>query len=151
MSVCPADTNEPPRLLNYLTAPNALVWSAVAASSAFPGLFPPQHLLARNSNGEMRGRSGLTVQVRQPPRPARRRPCLSCPALIPPPKGPALIPPRTPCPDFPPSSPAIPGLLFCCKGEIVTFSADCGDSGVERRWRDGSLELDLPAKVWTQV
>ena len=25
VTVCPADTNEPPRLLNYLTAPNALV------------------------------------------------------------------------------------------------------------------------------
>ena len=32
-------------------------------------------------------------------------------------------------------------------GEIVTFSAQSGDSGVERRWRDGSLELDLPSQV----
>jgi TAG lipase/steryl ester hydrolase/phospholipase A2/LPA acyltransferase len=52
VSVCPADTNEPARLLNYLTAPQALIWSAVAASSAFPGLFQPQDLLARNSYGE---------------------------------------------------------------------------------------------------
>lgn len=52
ISVCPADTNEPARILNYLTAPQALVWSAVAASSAFPGLFPAQHLLARNARGE---------------------------------------------------------------------------------------------------
>jgi TAG lipase/steryl ester hydrolase/phospholipase A2/LPA acyltransferase len=52
VSVCPADTNEPARLLNYLTAPQALIWSAVAASSAFPGLFAPQDLLARNAHGE---------------------------------------------------------------------------------------------------
>ena len=52
VSVCPADTNEPARLLNYLTAPQALVWSAVAASSAFPGLFQPQDLLAKNAHGE---------------------------------------------------------------------------------------------------
>ncbi len=30
----------------------ALVWSAVAASSSFPGLYPPQYLLGRNSLGE---------------------------------------------------------------------------------------------------
>ncbi len=53
VTVCPADTNEPARMLNYLTAPQALIWSAVAASSAFPGLFPAQHLLARNSRGDV--------------------------------------------------------------------------------------------------
>ena len=40
--VCSANADEPARVLNYLTAPQVLVWSAVAASSAFPGLFPPQ-------------------------------------------------------------------------------------------------------------
>ncbi|GAX78039.1 hypothetical protein CEUSTIGMA_g5481.t1 [Chlamydomonas eustigma] len=83
VTVCPADTNEPPRLLNYLTAPHALVWSAVAASSAFPGLYPAQHLLARN----------------------------------------------------------------IATGEIVTFSAQGGDSGLQRRWQDGSLEMDLPSQA----
>ncbi|KAG1665327.1 hypothetical protein FOA52_011740 [Chlamydomonas sp. UWO 241] len=83
ITVTPADANDPPRLLNYLTSPHALVWSAVAASSAFPGLFPAQHLLARNS-----------------------------------------------------------------LGEIVTFSAtQTGDAGQERRWRDGSLEMDLPTQA----
>ena len=43
--MCAADTLEPPRLLNYLTAPHVLVWSAVAASSAFPGLFPAQTIV----------------------------------------------------------------------------------------------------------
>lgn len=51
IAVCAADTNEPPRLLNYLTAPNVVVWSAVACSSAFPGLFKPQDLLAKDHNG----------------------------------------------------------------------------------------------------
>ena len=51
VAVCAADTNEPPRLLNYLTAPNAVVWSAVSCSSAFPGLFKPQDLLAKDHNG----------------------------------------------------------------------------------------------------
>ena len=51
VAVCAADTNEPPRLLNYLTAPNAVVWSAVSCSSAFPGLFKPQDLLAKDQQG----------------------------------------------------------------------------------------------------
>ena len=51
VAVCAADTNEPPRLLNYLTAPNAVVWSAVSCSSAFPGLFQPQDLLAKDHDG----------------------------------------------------------------------------------------------------
>lgn len=39
-------------MLNYLTAPHVVIWSAVACSSAFPGLFPAQELLARDSNGK---------------------------------------------------------------------------------------------------
>lgn len=41
-------------LLPLLLLPpvQALIWSAVAASSAFPGLFHPQDLLARNARGE---------------------------------------------------------------------------------------------------
>jgi predicted acylesterase/phospholipase RssA len=35
-----------------LAVVQALIWSAVAASSAFPGLFHPQDLLARNARGE---------------------------------------------------------------------------------------------------
>lgn len=86
VSVCPADTNEPARLLNYLTAPQALMWSAVAASSAFPGLFPAQHLLAKNA-----------------------------------------------------------------RGEIVRFSATAANGAMERRWRDGSLELDLPTHLLAEM
>jgi TAG lipase/steryl ester hydrolase/phospholipase A2/LPA acyltransferase len=53
VAVSAADTSEPPRLLNYLTAPNVLVWSAVACSSAFPFLYAPQTLLARDSKGRI--------------------------------------------------------------------------------------------------
>ena len=52
VAVCPADTNEPPRVLNYLTAPHVYVWSAVSCSSAFPLLFAPQDLKCRNADGE---------------------------------------------------------------------------------------------------
>ena len=53
VAVSAADTTEPVRLLNYLTAPNVLIWSAVACSSAFPFLFAPQTLLARDSRGHI--------------------------------------------------------------------------------------------------
>lgn len=49
ISVCPADTNEPSRLLNYLTAPHVCIWSAVACSSAFPYLFSAQHLWGKDT------------------------------------------------------------------------------------------------------
>lgn len=53
LSVSAAGGNEPPRLLNYLTAPHVVVWSAVACSSAFPGLPQPRELLARSVTGEL--------------------------------------------------------------------------------------------------
>lgn len=34
-------------------APHVVIWSAVACSSAFPGLFAPQELLARNAAGQL--------------------------------------------------------------------------------------------------
>ena len=49
--VCATRAGEKPRLLNYLTSPHLVVWSAVAASCAFPSLFPPQPLLAKSRNG----------------------------------------------------------------------------------------------------
>lgn len=55
LNVCvsPTRSGEDPRLLNYLTAPHVVVWSAVAASCAFPYLFPPQPLLAKSSHGTL--------------------------------------------------------------------------------------------------
>jgi predicted acylesterase/phospholipase RssA len=52
ISVSPADPNQFPRLLNYLTSPNVLIRQAALASSAVPGLFPPVQLRARNYNGK---------------------------------------------------------------------------------------------------
>lgn len=43
--------HDPPRLLNYLSAPNVVVWSAVSASCAFPGLLPAQELIAKDHTG----------------------------------------------------------------------------------------------------
>ncbi len=52
ISVSPADPNQFPRLLNYLTSPNVLIRQAALASSAVPGLFPPVQLRARNYAGK---------------------------------------------------------------------------------------------------
>ena len=49
--VCAPRAGEKPRLLNYLTIPHLVVWSAVAASCAFPSLFPPQPLIAKSRDG----------------------------------------------------------------------------------------------------
>ncbi|KAK6508726.1 hypothetical protein TWF506_010804 [Arthrobotrys conoides] len=46
--VSPASVYELPQLLNYLTAPNVLIWSAVAASCSLPLLFTPASVLAKN-------------------------------------------------------------------------------------------------------
>ncbi|MEM9305357.1 MAG: DUF3336 domain-containing protein [Pseudomonadota bacterium] len=52
ISVSPADPNQFPRLLNYLTAPNVLVGHAALASAAIPGIFPPVTLYAKNRDGK---------------------------------------------------------------------------------------------------
>ena len=97
VSVSAADTNEPPRVLNYLTAPHVVVWSAVACSSAFPLLFLPQDLLCRDAKG-------------------------------------ALVP-------------------YAAEGGGGGNSgggAAAGSSG-GRRWRDGSLEEDLPMQSLSEM
>lgn len=45
--------HEPPRCLNYLTSPHVVIWSAVTASCAFPGLFEAQELMAKDRFGEL--------------------------------------------------------------------------------------------------
>ena len=52
ITVSPADSNQFPRLLNYLTSPNVLIRRAALASAAVPGLFPPVQLRAKNFNGK---------------------------------------------------------------------------------------------------
>jgi TAG lipase / steryl ester hydrolase / phospholipase A2 / LPA acyltransferase len=83
ITVCSPRKHEPPRCLNYLTAPHVLIWSAVTASCAFPGLFEAQELMAKDRFGE-------------------------------------IVPFHAP------------------------FESTGQGTGEVRRWRDGSLESDLP-------
>ncbi|MQM08547.1 hypothetical protein Taro_041403 [Colocasia esculenta] len=53
VTVCSPRKHEPPRCLNYLTSPNVVIWSAVTASCAFPGLFEAQELMAKDRFGEL--------------------------------------------------------------------------------------------------
>lgn len=53
ITVCSPRKHEPPRCLNYLTSPHVLIWSAVTASCAFPGLFEAQELMAKDRFGEI--------------------------------------------------------------------------------------------------
>ncbi|KAJ8069980.1 hypothetical protein OCU04_000384 [Sclerotinia nivalis] len=46
--VSSASVYELPRLLNYITAPNVMIWSAVAASCSVPLLFSAAELLVKN-------------------------------------------------------------------------------------------------------
>ncbi|BFZ56034.1 triacylglycerol lipase [Savitreella phatthalungensis] len=46
-------SQQQPSLLNYLTAPNVLIWTAALASNALPGLYEPVELLCRDSDGEI--------------------------------------------------------------------------------------------------
>jgi predicted acylesterase/phospholipase RssA len=53
ITVSPANDYERPCLLNYLTSPNVLIWSAACASCAFPILFGAVELVAKNDDGEL--------------------------------------------------------------------------------------------------
>ncbi|XP_042519559.1 triacylglycerol lipase SDP1-like [Macadamia integrifolia] len=85
ITVCSPRKHEPPRCLNYLTSPHVVIWSAVTASCAFPGLFEAQELMAKDRSGEI-------------------------------------------VPFHPP----------------FNFGPKEGQGAPVRRWRDGSLEIDLP-------
>ncbi|XP_010504636.1 PREDICTED: triacylglycerol lipase SDP1L [Camelina sativa] len=85
ITVCSLRKHEPPRCLNYLTSPHVVIWSAVTASCAFPGLFEAQELMAKDRTGEI-------------------------------------------VPYHPP----------------FNLDPEEGSGESVRRWRDGSLEMDLP-------
>ncbi|GAB4851689.1 mitogen-activated protein kinase tyrosine protein phosphatase sdp1 [Ancistrocladus abbreviatus] len=53
ITVCSPRKHEPPRCLNYLMSPHVVIWSAVTASCAFPGLFEAQELMAKDRSGEI--------------------------------------------------------------------------------------------------
>lgn len=48
ITVSSSSIYEMPRLLNYITAPNVLIWSAVAASCSIPGIFAGSPLLSKH-------------------------------------------------------------------------------------------------------
>jgi predicted acylesterase/phospholipase RssA len=56
ITVSPASVHEHPRLLNYLTAPSVLIWSAVCASCSLPGIFPSSTIYEKNP------KTGLTQE-----------------------------------------------------------------------------------------
>ncbi|KAG6333768.1 hypothetical protein ID866_5316 [Astraeus odoratus] len=53
ISVIPADRHSPTKLLNYLTAPDTIIWSAVLASAAVPGILNPVVLMQKLPDGRI--------------------------------------------------------------------------------------------------
>ncbi len=51
ITISPAEPHQTSRLLNHIASPNVTILSAVMASSALPGIFPPVQLRARNDEG----------------------------------------------------------------------------------------------------
>ncbi|KAG0173391.1 hypothetical protein DFQ28_010431 [Apophysomyces sp. BC1034] len=47
VSVIPYDPHSPPKLLNYITAPHCVIWSAIIASAAIPGVLNPVVLMQK--------------------------------------------------------------------------------------------------------
>jgi len=64
ITVTPNNASDPPRLLNYLTAPHVLVWSAAVASSSLPGVFESNRLLVRDADGTVRYECGEGCRFR---------------------------------------------------------------------------------------
>lgn len=54
ITVTPTNSSDPPRLMNYLTAPHCLVWSAAVASSSLPGVFEANRLMVKDADGTVR-------------------------------------------------------------------------------------------------
>ncbi|KAJ1563728.1 hypothetical protein HK405_000989, partial [Cladochytrium tenue] len=54
--------HEVPRLLNHLTAPNVLIWSAACASASVVGLYESVDLLAKDKNGNIVHWSPSTIK-----------------------------------------------------------------------------------------
>lgn len=49
----PSDPHSPTILANYLTAPNCVIWSAVLASAAVPGILNPVVLMMKTRSGKL--------------------------------------------------------------------------------------------------
>ncbi|KAF8529014.1 patatin-domain-containing protein [Hysterangium stoloniferum] len=53
ISVIPFDRHSPTKLLNYLTAPDCVIWSALLASAAVPGILNPVVLMQKDKTGRL--------------------------------------------------------------------------------------------------
>ncbi|KAI8634890.1 lipase [Xylariaceae sp. FL1651] len=53
VSCVPADPHSPTILCNYLTAPDCVIWSAVLASAAVPGILNPVVLMMKTADGSL--------------------------------------------------------------------------------------------------
>ncbi|KAJ4411630.1 hypothetical protein N0V85_003815 [Neurospora sp. IMI 360204] len=53
VSCVPSDPHSPTILCNYLTSPDCVVWSAVLASAAVPGILNPVVLMMKNRDGSL--------------------------------------------------------------------------------------------------
>ncbi|KIS71106.1 uncharacterized protein UMAG_01017 [Mycosarcoma maydis] len=52
ISVIPADRHSPVKLLNYVTAPDCVIWSSLLASAAVPGILNPVCLMQKRKGTE---------------------------------------------------------------------------------------------------
>ncbi|KAI0638196.1 patatin-domain-containing protein [Trametes polyzona] len=53
VSVIPAERHSPTKLLNYITAPDTVIWSALLASAAVPGILNPVVLMQKTKEGNI--------------------------------------------------------------------------------------------------
>lgn len=53
ISAIPSDPTSPAILLNYLTAPDCVIWSSLLASAAVPGILPPIVLMMKTKAGNL--------------------------------------------------------------------------------------------------
>jgi predicted acylesterase/phospholipase RssA len=53
VSCVPSDPHSPTILTNYLTSPDCVIWSAVIASAAVPGILNPVVLMKKNRDGSL--------------------------------------------------------------------------------------------------
>ncbi|KAF8265117.1 hypothetical protein EI94DRAFT_1772455 [Lactarius quietus] len=53
ISVVPSDRHSPTKVLNYITAPDTVIWSAMLATAAVPGIMNPVVLMQKLKNGQL--------------------------------------------------------------------------------------------------
>ncbi|OLL24401.1 Patatin-like phospholipase domain-containing protein, partial [Neolecta irregularis DAH-3] len=53
VSIVPNETHSPSKLVNYITAPDCVIWSSLIASAAVPGIIPPVTLMMKRKDGSL--------------------------------------------------------------------------------------------------